>query len=211
MIEKLLERFRQGDRLALARLLSLAGRGESLAAIAAGLPPPSQSGRVIAFTGSGGVGKSSLVGKLIDLARAQGTTVAVLACDPQSPISGGALLGDRFRIGGQPLVLLTTVGAKTGKARRTLLGRFADGNNWLIVASFAGSARHPAWYFNLARNPDKVWVEVDGRTQRVRPESLQGQEREDALLRIIALAPGYGAYQEKTDREIPVVRLTPVA
>jgi len=121
------------------------------------------------------------------------------------------LLGDRFRIGGQPLVLLTTVGAKTGKARRTLLGRFADGNNWLIVASFAGSARHPAWYFNLARNPDKVWVEVDGRTQRVRPESLQGQEREDALLRIIALAPAYGAYQENTDREIPVVRLTPIA
>src|SRR5207244_8798110 len=64
-----------------------------------GLRPPSKPSRVVAFTGSGGVGKSSLVGKLIDLVRAQRTTVAILACDPQSPLSGGALLGDRFRMG----------------------------------------------------------------------------------------------------------------
>jgi LAO/AO transport system kinase len=99
MLEELLQRCRQGDRLALARLLSLAARGQDLARIAAGLPSPAKRSLVAAFTGSGGVGKSSLVGKLIDLARAEGTTVAVLACDPQSPLSGGALLGDRFRMG----------------------------------------------------------------------------------------------------------------
>ncbi len=99
MVEELLQRLRRGDRLALARLLSLAARGENLAAIEADLTEPSQASRVIAFTGSGGVGKSSLVGKLIERARAQGLTVAVLACDPQSPLSGGALLGDRFRMG----------------------------------------------------------------------------------------------------------------
>jgi LAO/AO transport system kinase len=99
MVEELLERFRRGDRLALARLLSLAARGEQLAEIAAGLPAPGRPARVVAFTGSVGVGKSSLVGQLIDLVRAQGKTVAVLACDPQSPLSGGALLGDRFRMG----------------------------------------------------------------------------------------------------------------
>jgi LAO/AO transport system ATPase len=54
---------------------------------------------VVAFTGGGGVGKSTLVGRMIALARQEGHKVAVLACDPQSPVSGGALLGDRFRMG----------------------------------------------------------------------------------------------------------------
>ncbi|MBI3971316.1 MAG: nitroreductase family deazaflavin-dependent oxidoreductase [Chloroflexi bacterium] len=65
---------------------------------------------------------------------------------------------------GAPLLLLTTVGAKTGKTRRTVLGWFPDGDkSWLVVASYAGAARHPAWYFNLAKNPDKVWIEVGKR------------------------------------------------
>jgi LAO/AO transport system ATPase len=98
VIESLIERFRRGDRLALARLVSLAARGESLAEIAAALGPPKNSASVVALTGSGGVGKSTLVGKLIDHIRSQGPKVAVLACDPQSPLSGGALLGDRFRM-----------------------------------------------------------------------------------------------------------------
>ena len=57
---------------------------------------------MVAVTGSGGVGKSTLVGKLIEAARADGQTVAVLACDPQSPLTGGALLGDRFRMPSRP-------------------------------------------------------------------------------------------------------------
>jgi LAO/AO transport system ATPase len=98
----LLERFRGGDRLALARLLSFVARGEHVHEILVSLPPVSRPGRVVAVTGSGGVGKSTLVGKLIDVIRAQGQTVAVLACDPQSPLSGGALLGDRFRMPSRP-------------------------------------------------------------------------------------------------------------
>lgn len=97
-VADLLERFRRGDRLALARLLSLAARGEALAALEASLPPLPPSARVAAITGGAGVGKSTLVGKLIARARAGGRRVAVLACDPQSPLSGGALLGDRFRM-----------------------------------------------------------------------------------------------------------------
>jgi len=120
------------------------------------------------------------------------------------------LLGDRMKVQGRPLILLTTVGAKTGKARRTLLGRFDDPNGWLVVASAAGAARQPAWYFNMARNPDEVWVEIARCKYHVRPESLKGEEREAALQRIVTLAPGYGAYREKTDREIPIVRLTAV-
>ncbi len=103
MLESLLEGFRKGDRLALSRLVTLVSRGEQTETILSSLsrtrPEPV---RVVALTGSGGVGKSTLAGKLIEEARKQGQTVAVLACDPQSPLSGGALLGDRFRMPARP-------------------------------------------------------------------------------------------------------------
>jgi LAO/AO transport system ATPase len=111
MIAALLDRLRHGDRNALARLVSHAACGEHLPELqAALLPSPpgrgaggegTSSARVVAFTGSGGSGKSSLIGKLISVVREEGHKVAVLACDPQSPLSGGALLGDRFRMGSQ--------------------------------------------------------------------------------------------------------------
>jgi LAO/AO transport system ATPase len=104
-LEPLLERFRQGDRLALARLLTLSARGEQVEAIRAALPrdreEPART-RVVAVTGAGGVGKSSLIGKLIELLRNQGRTVAVLACDPESALTGGALLADRVRMPSRP-------------------------------------------------------------------------------------------------------------
>ncbi len=102
MLETLLERFHRRDRLALARLVSLVARGEQVEAILAGAGEPRQPARVVTVTGSGGVGKSTLVGKLIEQVRGQGQSVAVLACDPQSPLSGGALLGDRFRMPARP-------------------------------------------------------------------------------------------------------------
>jgi LAO/AO transport system ATPase len=102
MLEALLDGVRRRDRQALARLLSMAARGEQAAAIAAALPCPAKPSRVVAITGSPGVGKSTLIGQLIKHLRTNGLTVAVLACDPQSPISGGALLGDRFRMAGAP-------------------------------------------------------------------------------------------------------------
>lgn len=102
MLETLLERFRRRDRLALARLVSLVARGEQVETILAGVGEPHKPARVVAVTGSGGVGKSTLVGKLIEEIRRQGPSVAVLACDPQSPLSGGALLGDRFRMPARP-------------------------------------------------------------------------------------------------------------
>lgn len=102
MLETLLERFRRLDRLALARLVSLVARGEQVAEILAGIGEPARPARVAAVTGSGGVGKSTLLGKLIEQVRGQRQSVAVLACDPQSPLSGGALLGDRFRMPARP-------------------------------------------------------------------------------------------------------------
>ena len=110
---------------------------------------------------------------------------------------------------GFPVVLLTTRGAKTGQIRTTPVGGFADGDNsWLVVASLGGAAHNPAWFFNMAKNPGDIWLEVGTERFKVRGESLQGQERADALARIAAIAPRYGTYQQKTDREIPVVRLT---
>jgi LAO/AO transport system ATPase len=102
MLETLLERFRNHDRNALSRLVSLVARCERTEEILSRLGSAPHPARVVAITGSGGVGKSTLTGKLIEVIRAQGRTVAVLACDPQSPLSGGALLGDRFRMPSRP-------------------------------------------------------------------------------------------------------------
>jgi LAO/AO transport system ATPase len=99
MIAALVAQLRQGDRNALARLVSHAARSEHLSEIQSALGSSSSPARVVAITGSGGVGKSTLIGKLIPHVRSQNHRVAVLACDPESPLSGGALLGDRFRMG----------------------------------------------------------------------------------------------------------------
>jgi deazaflavin-dependent oxidoreductase (nitroreductase family) len=121
------------------------------------------------------------------------------------------LLGSRMRVQGRPLLLLTTTGAKTGRERRSTLGWFEDEpsspDRWLIVASAAGAAAHPSWYVNLARRPEAV-IEIAGQRIAVSADSLHGPERDRAWQRIVSLAPGYGAYTTKTDREIPVVRLT---
>jgi LAO/AO transport system ATPase len=98
MLDEWLTRLANRDRLALARLLTLVARGEQLQAIRAALTPKPEGLLVVAVTGNTGVGKSTLVGKLAEHLRAAGKTVAVLACDPQSPLTGGALLGDRVRM-----------------------------------------------------------------------------------------------------------------
>jgi LAO/AO transport system ATPase len=100
-------RFPQGDRRQLSRRLTLAAGGEDFSTncrnneemVATGMRGQT---RVIAVTGSGGVGKSTLIGKLIEVIRRAGRSVAVLACDPQSPFTGGALLGDRIRMPSRP-------------------------------------------------------------------------------------------------------------
>ncbi|HMP03613.1 MAG TPA: GTP-binding protein [Gemmatales bacterium] len=94
-------RFQNHDRLALARLITWAAQGQQVAELWQRLKERPDSGppaRVIAFTGSGGVGKSTLVGRMLESFRAKGRRVAILACDPESPLTGGALLGDRLRM-----------------------------------------------------------------------------------------------------------------
>ena len=123
------------------------------------------------------------------------------------------LMGDRMKMQGQPLVLLTTVGAKSGKQRQALLGRFDDTEHpgaWLVVGSNGGAARHPGWCHNLVANPDQAWATVDKEKTRVRADSVEAGEYQVAWDRIVSLAPGYGSYLKKTDRHIPIIRLTPM-
>ena len=116
--------------------------------------------------------------------------------------------GDRFL--NMDVLYLTTVGAKTRQRRTTAVARLRDGDAWLIVASNNGAAVHPGWYHNIAAHPDQVWVEAEGTTSRVEPVQLQGSERDDAWRRIVTRYPRFADYASKTDRHIPVLRLTPV-
>jgi deazaflavin-dependent oxidoreductase (nitroreductase family) len=107
-------------------------------------------------------------------------------------------------------LILTTIGAKSGTERTNPVGWFPgkDGS-WLIVASAAGAARNPAWYHNIAAHPGQVEIELDGRTIPVTAEQLHGAERDQAWGQITAAAPRFAQYQRKTDRQLPVIRLTP--
>ena len=128
-----------------------------------------------------------------------------------------ALVARRLRNGGKKtpglnfnLLLLTTTGRKSGLERTSPLGWAADGNGgWLIAASANGAADNPAWCHNLAAAPDKARIEVDGATIPVSAEQLHGTEREAAWQRLTANIPRFAKYPHKTDREIPVIRLTP--
>jgi deazaflavin-dependent oxidoreductase (nitroreductase family) len=120
--------------------------------------------------------------------------------------------GDRMRVQGRPLVELETVGAKSGSRRQAVVGSFPEiaasvPSSWVVVASNSGSARHPGWFLNLAKKPDQVWVTSGKRRVKVRPETLEGAERDRAWQEVTSLAPGYGRYLEVTDRVIPIVRL----
>jgi deazaflavin-dependent oxidoreductase (nitroreductase family) len=110
---------------------------------------------------------------------------------------------------GRNSLILTTVGARSGERRTASLRRFAEGDGtWLVVGSAGGTATHPGWFHNLARNPDKVWADVGRDRFKVRPQLLRGDERTAAWKRIVAEAPQFGGYEHKTDRHIPVIRLT---
>jgi deazaflavin-dependent oxidoreductase (nitroreductase family) len=116
-----------------------------------------------------------------------------------------------YRFQGMNLLFLTTVGKKSGQERTVPVAWYPDGEDaWLIVASAAGSIANPAWYHNIAAHPDQISVELPGgRKLRVVAEQLEGERRQQAWNRIAEEQPRYSGYQQKTDREIPILRLTP--
>src|SRR5206468_1245353 len=117
---------------------------------------------------------------------------AVIASMTRHIVGLQRLTGGRFKMNGHPLLLLRTVGTKSGEPRTSMLAQFPEPDGaTLIVASFGGTARHPAWYFNLAKHPDQVQIERAGELIRVRPQSLSGEERERAWQRISSIAPNF--------------------
>jgi deazaflavin-dependent oxidoreductase (nitroreductase family) len=110
---------------------------------------------------------------------------------------------------GRPIIVLTSVGAKSGKLRKTPLMRVEHEGEYAVVASLGGAPRHPVWYFNLVANPH---VELqDGAHRRdFTAREITGEEKALWWQRAVATWPDYAAYQEKTDRSIPVFVLTPL-
>jgi deazaflavin-dependent oxidoreductase (nitroreductase family) len=113
------------------------------------------------------------------------------------------------RGGGMPMLMLTTVGRRSGRRRTTMLSTpVRDGERIVLVASYGGDDRHPAWFLNLRDHPE-VDVTMAGRTRRLRARVLSADEKADVWPRIVRTYPGYGRYQERTARDIPVVVLEP--
>jgi len=111
--------------------------------------------------------------------------------------------------GGIQTLLLETRGAKSGKTRYAMLGFLEDGDSaWLVVASVAGASRQPGWLYNLAKDPHATIEFFGGRRVEVEAATLTGDELAAAWKRLEAEAPEYPKYLSKTDRDIPIVRLS---
>jgi F420H(2)-dependent quinone reductase len=111
---------------------------------------------------------------------------------------------------GLPVVIVTNVGARTGKVRKTPLMRVEHDGKYAAVGSMGGAPKHPVWYYNLRANPQ---VEVQDGTKRIDmiARELTGSEREQWWERAVAAYPPYAEYQQKTSRQIPVFILEPAA
>ena len=107
---------------------------------------------------------------------------------------------------GSTILLLTTVGRKSGRESTTPLIYGLDGDNPVIVASKGGAPEHPGWYKNLVANP-AAEVQIKGDVFPVRARDAEGEERERLWKLMNVEWPHYEEYQQKTDREIPVVIL----
>jgi F420H(2)-dependent quinone reductase len=110
---------------------------------------------------------------------------------------------------GKPVILLTTIGAKTGKIRKTPLMRVEHGGEYAIVASLGGSPKNPVWYYNVKAHP-QVELQDGTTTKDYEAREVFGQEKTAWWERAVAAWPDYANYQTKTDRQIPLFVLTPI-
>ena len=119
--------------------------------------------------------------------------------------TGGEEAGD---LRGKPVIVLTSIGAKTGKLRKTALMRVEHEGTYAVVASLGGAAKNPVWYFNLKAHPH---VELqDGPTKGdYTAREVTGAEKATWWERAVRVWPDYDRYQTKTTREIPVFVLDP--
>jgi F420H(2)-dependent quinone reductase len=120
--------------------------------------------------------------------------------------SGGT---EATELQGKPIILLTTVGAKTGKLRKTPLMRVEHDGQYAIVASLGGAPKNPVWYYNVKKNP-RVELQDGTVTGDYDAREVFGDEKATWWERAVEAWPDYANYQTKTDRQIPVFVLTPV-
>lgn len=120
----------------------------------------------------------------------------------------GGLVGHRIP-GAPPMLLLDHVGARSGKKRTTPLAYLEYGHDLVVVASKGGHPRNPAWFHNLVANPETT-IQVGSRRRPVHARVAEGDERERLWKRVVELYDGYRGYQERTDRQIPLVVLEPL-
>jgi deazaflavin-dependent oxidoreductase (nitroreductase family) len=118
--------------------------------------------------------------------------------------ANGGKVGGQFE--GADLLLLTTTGAKSGLSRVSPLAYFRIDGRLIIIGSFAGADVNPAWVHNLRANPS-AHVEIGNESSDVTARELPSAERDELFARITAAAPGFGEYQAKTTRVIPVFEL----
>jgi deazaflavin-dependent oxidoreductase (nitroreductase family) len=118
----------------------------------------------------------------------------------------GGIIGSR--VDGLDILLLTTIGERSGRARCVPLPYFRDGARYLLVASFGGNPKNPAWLSNLIAKPD-VQLQLGRRRWHARAQLAQGQERDRLWGAITYEYPRYLAYQTKTARIIPIVVIEP--
>jgi deazaflavin-dependent oxidoreductase (nitroreductase family) len=120
--------------------------------------------------------------------------------------SKGKIFG---KASGRPFIELVTTGRRSGKERATMLSvPIVDGDRLVLVASFGGDDRHPAWYLNLRDNPE-VQVKMAGTTRAMIARTATEEERAVLWPQITSTFEGYARYQERTERQIPVVILEP--
>jgi deazaflavin-dependent oxidoreductase (nitroreductase family) len=111
---------------------------------------------------------------------------------------------------GMDVLILNTVGRRSGQPRESPVAWFADGEDARLIVASGGGSQHPDWHANLMAHPDRATVELPGAEPvPVTPHQLTGAERARAWQRIVAAQPRLGKYQSKSDRQYPVIRLTP--
>jgi deazaflavin-dependent oxidoreductase (nitroreductase family) len=113
------------------------------------------------------------------------------------------------RLVGNDMLLLTTTGISTGEPHTVPLLYLRDGDRLVVIASYGGRPKPPAWYRNLSAD-DRVEVQVRGQRRRMRARTADASERISWWPRVVAAYDGYAEYQSRTTREIPVVILIPV-
>jgi len=113
------------------------------------------------------------------------------------------------RVAGMPVVMLTTTGRKSGKKRTTMLTTpVAENDRVVLVASYGGDPRQPRWFLNLRDNPD-VEITMKGRRRPMRAHVATKEEKDELWPRVVERYGGYGQYQTRTTRDIPLVILEP--